>query len=648
VLVVVLYHFSPDVMPGGFLGVDLFFVLSGFLITSLLVKEWDGTRTISLRTFWLRRARRLVPALLLLLLAVGIYSLVIDDQVDGQRFAVDGLASLGYVANWHFIASGQSYIDQFLQGAVSPLRHMWSLAIEEQFYLFWPLIVIGVAKLTGGRGARSARASRQRNQFRRALLALCTVLGLLSFVRMVMMFSPGGDINRVYYGTDSRAFIILIGAVLAALTWGAPVVARRWQGRVVVVGCVAAVGLAVALLSVTAETAWLYEGGYGLVALAMVAVLFAAAQPCANPIARLLGLKPLVGLGLISYGVYLWHWPISLWLDEANTGLDGVALFAVRAVVTLTVSLASYKLLEMPIRTGRISFRGSGRVVAALAAVVSVAVLLLVPALAFPSTRTAPTAAPRAADVVSAAAGYEAAPRCDGGTPLQPLDPDRELLVQHQGNSVGGEVRDCLGAIMAPAGVEFETVNPADWKLCTTIPGVKRQVRATKPDAAIFMAFLAFNNRCPETPWEDQIDELVHFWTANDVHVFLVPSPGFIVGTPQEQEMGTGPAAEKAHYEQLAAEDPEHVTVLDAGSFLRTDTGEYVWRMPCLPEGEAGCAPDGTIGVRYIDGLHFCTDPEFSGHGCIGEHYMGGQRRAASSLAVGLVTVLQELVAEDR
>jgi hypothetical protein len=177
---------------------------------------------------------------------------------------------------------------------------------------------------------------------------------------------------------------------------------------------------------------------------------------------------------------------------------------------------------------------------------------------------------------------------------------------------------------------------------------VKRQVRETKPDAAIFMAFLAENNQCPETPWEDQIDELVHFWTANDVHVFLVPSPGFIVGTPQEQEMGTGPAAEKAHYEQLAAEDPEHVTVLDAGSFLRTDTGEYVWRMPCLPEGEVGCALDGTIGVRYVDGLHFCTDPEFAGHGCIGEHHMGGQRRAASALAVGLVPVLQELVAKAR
>ncbi len=646
VLVVVLYHFEPDVVPGGFLGVDLFFVLSGFLITSLLVREWDATRAISLRTFWVRRARRLVPALLLLLLVVGVASLFMDDRVDAQRFSVDGLASLGYVANWHFISSGQSYIDQFLQGAVSPLRHMWSLAIEEQFYLVWPLVVVGVAKLTGARGRRSERSSRTRNRFRAALIALCVVLGTLSFVRMVSLFTSGADINRVYYGTDSRAFIILIGAVLAAITWGAPTVARRLRGPLVVIGCVAAAAMVVAFLTLTAETAWLYEGGYGLVAVAMVAVLFAAAQPSFNPLARLLELKPLVGLGLISYGVYLWHWPISLWLDEASTGLDGVALFVVRCVVTLAVSLASYKLLEMPIRSGRISFRGAGRAVAAGAAVVSVAVLLLVPALAFPTTREAPTAAPRSRDVVSASAGYAAAPRCDGGTPLQPIDPDGRLLVQLQGNSIGGEVRDCLGAIMAPAGVEFETVNPADWKLCTTIPGVKRQVRETRPDAAIFMAFLAFNNRCPERPWEDQIDELVRFWTENDVHVFLVPSPDFIVGTPQEQEMGTGPEAERAHYEQLAADDPENVTVLDAGTFLRTDAGEYVWRMPCVPGGEAGCAPDGTVGVRYIDGLHFCTDPEFSGHGCIGEHHMAGQRRAASAIAVGLVPGLQEVAAQ--
>ena len=109
--------------------------------------------------------------------------------------------------------------------------------------------------------------------------------------------------------------------------------------------------------------------------------------------------------------------------------------------------------------------------------------------------------------------------------------------------------------------------------------------------------------------------------------------------------MGWAPEAEALYYLSLAEKDPEHITVVDAGKFLRTDDGEYVWRMPCLPDGEAGCAPDGTVGVRYVDGLHFCTDPEFSGHGCVGEHHMAGQRRAASAVAVDVIPVLREIAA---
>jgi len=640
VLAVVLYHFSPDLAPGGFLGVDLFFVLSGFLITSLLVREWDGTHTVSLSAFWIRRARRLVPALLLVLTAVGVYTLLMDDRVDAQRFAVDGLSALGYVANWHFIESGQSYIDQFLQGAVSPLRHMWSLAIEEQFYLVWPLIVLGVVKLVPSRGTR---VSRRRNAFRRTLITVCVVLGGLSFVRMLTLYSPDGDLNRVYYGTDSRAFIILIGAVLAAITWGAPAVARRWRTLIVLAGAVAAVGVVVAMLTLDVDDPWLYEGGYGLVALGMVAMLFAAAQPGANPIARLLEVRPLVGLGLISYGVYLWHWPISLWADESSTGLDGVALFALRSVLTLGVSLASYWLLEMPIRTGRLRIRRGRPLLTAAAVVVSVAVLLAVPALTFPTVRSIPTAAPAAAEVVGATSGYAAAPRCDGGPPVERIDPDRELLIQLEGNSLAGEIRSCLRDILRPAGVRFETVNPPDFNLCREVPAITEQVRETKPDAAILLSFAAVDTTCGT--WHDPVDRLVEMWIENGVHVFLVPSPPFIVGTPQEQEMGWAPDAEALYYLSLAERDPEHITVLDVGKFLRTDEGEYVWRMPCLPEGEAGCAPDGTVGVRYVDGLHFCTDPEFSGHGCIGEHHKAGQRRAAAAVAVDLIPKLRGIAA---
>ncbi len=328
VLAVVFYHFAPDVMPGGFLGVDLFFVLSGFLITSLLVNEWGGTARISLSSFWTRRARRLVPALFLVLVAVGIYALLVPDQVDGQRFSVDGLSALGYVANWRFISSGQSYIDQFLSHTPSPLRHTWSLAIEEQFYLVWPVVVVLVGlvvkRLTGDPGRRARR-------LRRTLLTMCLVLGAASLLRMHALHDAGEDLNRVYYGTDSRAFVILFGAALGALTAGVPTVARAFRRFVVVVGCCLAVALAVAVAFISAESSWLYEGGYGIVALAMVAVLLAAAQPGSNPLARVLESRALVGLGLISYGVYLWHWPISLWVTEGGTGLDDVSLFVVRA-----------------------------------------------------------------------------------------------------------------------------------------------------------------------------------------------------------------------------------------------------------------------------------------------------------------------------
>ena len=142
VLLVVAYHFSPQHLPGGFLGVDVFFVLSGFLITSLLVTERDSSGHIGLRAFWIRRARRLFPALLLLIIAVGIYSLLFASPLAVRSIRDDGLASLFYVANWRFVYSGQSYIEQFVGVGPSPFRHTWSLAIEEQYYLIWHLKIL--------------------------------------------------------------------------------------------------------------------------------------------------------------------------------------------------------------------------------------------------------------------------------------------------------------------------------------------------------------------------------------------------------------------------------------------------------------------------------------------------------------------------
>jgi peptidoglycan/LPS O-acetylase OafA/YrhL len=335
VLAVVIFHFSPDVAPGGFLGVDVFFVLSGFLITSLLVTEHARTRHIHLRAFWVRRARRLFPALLLVLLAVGLYALLKADSFEVRSLRDDGLSALFYVANWRFIASGQSYIDQFLGLGPSPLRHTWSLAIEEQYYLVWPLVVGGLGVWVTRRRARGSMLA-----LRPVIVVGCVVLAVASSVLMAVLHEPGADPSRVYYGTDTRAHLLLLGSALGAASAGLVAVAGvRLRQVVVVAGCIGAVGLGVLFATVDAQDTWLYRGGYFVFAVLIMVMIVAAGQPGRNPLAWVLGTRPLVGLGLISYGVYLWHWPIAVWVTGARTGLDGFALFALRSVLTLGVSL---------------------------------------------------------------------------------------------------------------------------------------------------------------------------------------------------------------------------------------------------------------------------------------------------------------------
>ena len=337
VLGVVAFHVGW--IDGGYLGVDAFFVLSGFLITSLLLAEHDRRGRIALARFWGRRARRLLPAMLAMVAVVLVWTMAADRaQLDAVRG--DAVATLLYVANWHEIATTSSYWAIF--DAPSPLQHTWSLAIEEQFYLAWPLVVGGVALV----------AVRLRRRLAPVLGVVAVGAAAASYALMAALYDEG-DASRAYFGTGSRLGAIVLGAALAALLGRrllqpGPALGDR---RLDVAAMVALAVLAWAWVSVEGTTPWLYRGGFALLGLAVVVVIAAACRP--GIVATGLAWRPLRALGLISYGLYLWHWVVIAILTEARTGLHGLSLDLVQLVISLAAALASFWFLEQPIRTRR-------------------------------------------------------------------------------------------------------------------------------------------------------------------------------------------------------------------------------------------------------------------------------------------------------
>jgi hypothetical protein len=383
----------------------------------------------------------------------------------------------------------------------------------------------------------------------------------------------------------------------------------------------------------TTSSSWLYRGGYGVIAVVMVLVLAAAAQPGLNPLARVFTIRPLVGLGLISYGVYLWHWPIGLWLTPQDTGLTGFWLFAVRAGMTLAAAVASYHLVEQPIRRGRLPrWRLSNPGVVPLAFVTAVALLLLIPALAFPSVAAAPTTGASTAAAINVTARYAQAPRCDGSPASHRLALGRQIRVELVGNSIAQEISACLASILNTDGAKLESLILNGFQPCDSVRTVQDQVRspANRPAAVIFFALDVSGCAGP----------FVRVWKAAGIHIYLVPPVPPVPGsTVQRGIFAAAPATEAANYQTLASQDPAHITVLDAGTFLRDGAGRYLWRMPCLA-GEAGCSSNRTVGVRWQDGFHFCSDPAHL-LPCPKASSRAGVRRAAASVAAGLLPSLK-------
>ncbi len=333
VAAVVTYHVHPAWIPGGFLGVDLFFVISGYLITSLLAAERRRTGRLRLASFWARRARRLLPAMwAVLVVAACAATLLGGDTYAGLRGNVT--AALTYSSNWWQISRHDAYFAGV--GGKPVLQHLWSLAVEEQFYVLWPLLL----------ALTTAVLRRRRHQ---AAFALALSAGC--FAAMALLYSPDTDTSRVYYGTDTHGGSLLLGAAAALLLPVERAAALRGPGRARAMDLLGAGGLlvlGVAAAALDGTGAAVYRGGLAAACLGAVAVTLAACAP--GRFARALSFGPLVWLGRRSYGVYLWHWPVIAVLGDAAPGFaESPAGRCVMLGLSLGIAALSYRVLEEPL-----------------------------------------------------------------------------------------------------------------------------------------------------------------------------------------------------------------------------------------------------------------------------------------------------------
>jgi peptidoglycan/LPS O-acetylase OafA/YrhL len=348
VLAVLVFHAGVAAgagwLPGGFLGVDVFFVLSGYLISSLLLREFSRRGRIDLGRFYLGRARRLLPALLLVLLGTSVLALTVARDA-AERFRADALASLGYVTNWWYVGHSQSYFESV--GRAPLLQHLWSLAVEEQFYLLWPLVLWVVLHRFGRRGLGVVAVG--------GALASTVLMAALAVAHDL---PASGDASRLYFGTDTHGAALLVGAALAtvwrpdAFTLSVP----RSVGRVL---SGALLGSSAALLAcfvrLDPSSGFLYRGGFLLVALLSAVVIATASHPATVASGMLSG-RVLRWTGERSYGIYLWHWPIFL---VTRPGIDvpysGATALALSFGLTFALAELSYRFVELPVRRGAVA-----------------------------------------------------------------------------------------------------------------------------------------------------------------------------------------------------------------------------------------------------------------------------------------------------
>ena len=589
---------------GGVISVNVFFVLSGFLITLLLLKEWDLSSTIRLSNFWARRARRLLPALFVLLGGVGGYALLFAPGGTQSQIRGDGLATLFYFSNWHEIASGESYFVQV--SALSPLLHTWTLAIEEQFYLVWPLVVLGVLKVW-----RSPRV----------LLIITVVAVVASAIEMAVLFHPSTDPSRIYYGTDTRAQDILTGAAAGILLSGHGAASGKWAKSCFSWLAVVAGGVfALEWSRINASPNFTYRFGF-LLADVMVSLVIVGVVKAPNGVpARILSFGPLTFVGRISYGLYLWHWPIFLVVNHARTGLDDYSLFTLRLGVTFVVATLSWYLVETPIRQRTFTSWHSWSLVP-LGAVTVVAVLFL--------TTSTSNSNPLTGKVgTEALLGYE-----DGGLPPygqqvsglpKSKSPNGVLFV---GDSLSFTVGFWLdqhasryGLVMQGRpldGCGLATVNPYNLHgtpsypqlNCSRWPTIwRKDVRQLDPAVVVLLVgWWETMDRMLDGRWQHlgdaafdkyetgQFRKAVAVLGSEGAHVVLATAPYFDSGEQLDGQPWDEDSPERVNIlnriiVDVAAEDPDGISVIPLNKYLD-------------PQGHFTSKVGGLV-VRFPDGVH--------------------------------------------
>ena len=341
VLAVIIYHVDVNYLPGGFLGVDLFFVLSGYLISSLIIKEYRKTGSLNLYNFYIRRARRLLPAVYFMI-TVGLVVMVLFNEVLLRKSHLDAIFGYIYSSNWWYIFHKLDYFDSF--GAQSPFKHLWSLAIEEQFYMIFPLLFLLVN--------RKKKSKDGTYKLNKNFLYVILGLILVSLIAHILLFDIN-NISRIYFGTDTRAFSLLVGVVGAILYPMERLHAKVTLQQNMVYSVVSLVSIAtlITVMIYTSEyNTLLYRGGFLLVAILGLIVIISSGKQH-TLMSRLLSFKPVVFIGKISYSLYLWHFPVLvLTTPISEIGNPNIFFVILRIVLTFAVAIVSYVFVETPIR----------------------------------------------------------------------------------------------------------------------------------------------------------------------------------------------------------------------------------------------------------------------------------------------------------